>query len=51
MSVPLAVEGMDALALAQEGERLCRENSMKAGLKLDYLVDFIVTSCIISLSV
>ncbi|VDP15540.1 unnamed protein product [Onchocerca flexuosa] len=33
MSVPLAVEGMDALALAQEGERLCRENSMKAGIK------------------
>uniref|UniRef100_A0A1I8EA91 TPR_REGION domain-containing protein n=1 Tax=Wuchereria bancrofti TaxID=6293 RepID=A0A1I8EA91_WUCBA len=32
MSVPLAVEGMDALAPAQEGERLCRENSMKAGL-------------------
>uniref|UniRef100_A0AAF5PL15 TPR_REGION domain-containing protein n=1 Tax=Wuchereria bancrofti TaxID=6293 RepID=A0AAF5PL15_WUCBA len=31
MSVPLAVEGMDALAPAQEGERLCRENSMKAG--------------------
>ncbi|VDM96542.1 unnamed protein product [Thelazia callipaeda] len=33
MSVPLAVEGMDALALAQEGERLCRENNMKAGIK------------------
>ncbi|CAG9539167.1 unnamed protein product [Cercopithifilaria johnstoni] len=33
MSVSLAVEGMDALALAQEGERLCRENSMKAGIK------------------
>uniref|UniRef100_A0A0R3RKI6 TPR_REGION domain-containing protein n=1 Tax=Elaeophora elaphi TaxID=1147741 RepID=A0A0R3RKI6_9BILA len=33
MSVPFAVEGMDALALAQEGERLCRENSMKAGIK------------------
>lgn len=32
MSVPLAVEGMDALALAQEGERLCRENNMKAGI-------------------
>lgn len=39
MSVSLAVEGMDALALAQEGERLCRENSMKAGLKL---ITFIV---------
>lgn len=34
MSVSLAIEGMDALALAQEGERLCRENSMKEGLKL-----------------
>ncbi|VDK77687.1 unnamed protein product [Litomosoides sigmodontis] len=33
MSVSLAVEGMDALALAQEGERLCRENNMKAGIK------------------
>ncbi|VDN51706.1 unnamed protein product [Dracunculus medinensis] len=33
MSVPLAVEGMDALALAQEGERLCRENNMKSGIK------------------
>lgn len=31
MSVRLAVEGMDSLALAQEGERLCRDNNMKAG--------------------
>lgn len=38
MSVPLAVEGMDALALAQEGERLCRENSMKSGLELGALI-------------
>ncbi|MCP9263083.1 G-protein-signaling modulator 1 [Dirofilaria immitis] len=37
MSVPLVVEGMDALALAQEGERLCRENSMKAGRSLEAL--------------
>ncbi|VDK43508.1 unnamed protein product [Anisakis simplex] len=33
MSVPLAIEGMDALALAQEGERLCREYNFKAGIK------------------
>lgn len=32
MSVPLAIEGMDALALAQEGERLCRESNFRAGI-------------------
>lgn len=40
MSVPLAVEGMDALALAQEGERLCRENNMKSGWLIAIYLNF-----------